>query len=407
MKLLTLGKYKELAGLMWRAEVAGRVPDRGIDLHVLNAVRLMCEACSEGREDAAWHREALSRIDRREHELREDLKAIVGLIGRRREAGEEGKPGNILEGEGRLRGGRRVLKRRGASKRIRASLTSHGPPRRFDARSAGTPVDAGVLRFPEQEATTSSDLCVYCLGPFEVYLDNCPVKDWPNGKGKAIFKFLTTHRSRPIGKEILMDLYWPNAEPHAARNNLNVAVYGLRQAFARISRRSVVLFRSDSYLINPELDLWMDHEAFAGHLAAARALEREGAPALAMDRYRCAEALYRGDFLEEDRYEDWVERLRQSFRDDYLGLLDRLSERSFEQDDYGACLALCNKMLAIDPCHETAHRRAMRCWCRQGVPHLAVRQYHVCRESLARMLQLEPSDDTRDLFEQIRQRQPV
>jgi DNA-binding SARP family transcriptional activator len=64
-------------------------------------------------------------------------------------------------------------------------------------------------------------------------------------------------------------------------------------------------------------------------------------------------------------------------------------------------------MLEIDPCRESPHQRLMRSWSRQGVPHLAVRQYHICREALGREVGLQPSDETTDLFERIRQRKQV
>jgi DNA-binding SARP family transcriptional activator len=252
------------------------------------------------------------------------------------------------------------------------------------------------------------NLAVHCLGPFQAYFNDRQVENWPNGKGKSIFKFLVTQRERPVGKEVLMELFWPNADPYAARNNLNVAIYGLRQGFAKISRScSVVLFRDDCYLLSPALEIWVDFEAFTEHVVAGRCLERAGELALAMYEYRRAEALYQGEFLEEDRYEDWPDALRRSLKDEYLALLDRLSNHYFEVEDYTACVTLCSKMLAEDACHEGPHRRLMRCWSRQGLPHLALRQYRGCRAVLAKELDVEPSEETTELFERIRRREPV
>jgi DNA-binding SARP family transcriptional activator len=251
-------------------------------------------------------------------------------------------------------------------------------------------------------------IAVHCLGQFEVYFDDFPVADWPNGKGKAIFKFLVARRGRMAGKEILMNYFWPNAHPDAARNNLNVAIYGVRQAFAVVNQSlSIILFRDDSYLINPEIRVWIDYEAFLNLLSDARAFERTGELERAVDRYRCAETLYRGEFLEEDRYEGWIETLRASLQDDHLTAIDRLAEYALEEGDYDVSVTLCNRMLEIDPCRESPHQRLMRSWSRQGVPHLAVRQYHICREALGREVGLQPSDETTDLFERIRQRKQV
>jgi DNA-binding SARP family transcriptional activator len=169
----------------------------------------------------------------------------------------------------------------------------------------------------------------------------------------------------------------------------------------------VLLFRDDSYLLNPRLPVWIDGEAFLNHLAAGHDLERRRETTLAIEEYRRAEALYQGDLFQEDRYEDWLEAYRRDFSERYLTLLVGLEEYAFAHHDYGACVDLCKKMLAVDPCHEEPHRRLMQCWSRQGLAHLALRQFHVCREALARELEVDPSPDTTEVFDRIRRREPV
>ena len=73
-----------------------------------------------------------------------------------------------------------------------------------------------------------------------------------------------------------MELFWPDASPEAARNNLNVAIHGLRQALKAASDRQIVLFQDGAYRLNPELTIWVDVEAFERHVAAGRRLEAAG-----------------------------------------------------------------------------------------------------------------------------------
>jgi DNA-binding SARP family transcriptional activator len=123
-----------------------------------------------------------------------------------------------------------------------------------------------------------------------------------------------------------------------------------------------------------------------------------------MREYRAAETLYGGELLEEDRYEEWLVPRRQRLQNEYLGLLDRLGHTCCEQGDAAACIALCLKMLAVDPCREEAHRRLMRCYYRQGQIHLALRQYHLCVETLERELDVAPMPATTALYHQIQER---
>ncbi|MCB9157739.1 MAG: winged helix-turn-helix domain-containing protein [Caldilineaceae bacterium] len=251
-------------------------------------------------------------------------------------------------------------------------------------------------------------LTVYCLGPFRVFQDNQPVTDWPSNKGLSIFKFLVTHRERPVAKEVLMEHFWPDANPDAARNNLNVAIYGLRRALRRTHPDySHVLFQNDSYLLNPTMHIWVDVEEFVRRHAQADQCTQTGQLEEAIDEYRAAEAFYQGEFLEEDRYEDWIVPVRQSLQDEYVGMLEQLSNYYLEQHDLETCILMANKMIAVDSCYEEAHRRLMRCYCRQGYQHLALRQYHLCVEALANELDVEPSTETLKLYVQIRQQSPV
>jgi DNA-binding SARP family transcriptional activator len=44
----------------------------------------------------------------------------------------------------------------------------------------------------------------------------------------------------------------------------------------------------------------------------------------------------------------------------------------------------------------------MRCYSRQGQPYLALRQYHLCMETLQKELDVPPMDETLALYQRIR-----
>jgi DNA-binding SARP family transcriptional activator len=254
-----------------------------------------------------------------------------------------------------------------------------------------------------EEKQVAPALVVYCLGPFRVYQDDQLVADWPSGKGKCVFKYMAANRGRPIPKEVLMDLFWRDADPDAARNNLNVAIHGLRQALRAVRPDfSHILFQDDCYLLNPALGVWIDVEEFMQRYEAGQTLERRGELAGAIREYEAAEGLYQGDFLEEDLYEEWPMARREGLKDSYLFVLDRLSRHYLDERRYAACIHLSQKILAKDNCREEAHRRLMRCYSRQGQRNLALRQYHLCVETLARMLDISPMSETTALYHQIR-----
>jgi DNA-binding SARP family transcriptional activator len=142
-------------------------------------------------------------------------------------------------------------------------------------------------------------------------------------------------------------------------------------------------------------------------VAGGRRLEAAGDLAGAAAEYERALALYQGDFLADDPYEDWPVTTREHLLLGYLDVLDRLGGLSFDRHQYGACVALCRLLVERDPCREDGHRRLMRCFSRQGQPHLALRQYLACAEALDRELGVDPDPATVALATQIRRHQPV
>jgi DNA-binding SARP family transcriptional activator len=250
-------------------------------------------------------------------------------------------------------------------------------------------------------------LAAHLLGRFRVALNDAPVDNLPSGRSRALFDYLLTHRDPWPSREVLMEVFWPDAAPAAARNNLNVVVHGLRRAFHMAADVQVVVFEQGTYRLHPDLRLWVDVDEFDHHVRAGRQLEAAGELAAAMAEYEIAVSLYQGDFLADDPYEEWPVLTREHLRLTHLDTVDRLSHLYFSQGRYAPCVALCQRILERDPCREDAHRRLMRCYGRQGQLHLALRQYRTCVEALRAELAIDPATETVALYEQIHRRESV
>ncbi|MCK4901528.1 MAG: hypothetical protein KAS38_22285, partial [Anaerolineales bacterium] len=92
--------------------------------------------------------------------------------------------------------------------------------------TSATPIEKTALGRKKQPS-----LVVYCLGTFRVYQNDQLITEWQSLKSQAIFKYLLSNSEMPVPKNILMDLFWPDATPKAARRNLHQAIYSLRQLF--------------------------------------------------------------------------------------------------------------------------------------------------------------------------------
>jgi DNA-binding SARP family transcriptional activator len=240
-----------------------------------------------------------------------------------------------------------------------------------------------------------------------VSLDDVVVADWPSRRARELFKYLVTHRRPWLTREQMMEVFWPDSAPEAARNSLNVAIHGLRRALRAAANAPVVVLEAGAYRLDAGLELWIDVDEFERHVEGGRRLEAAGELAAAVAEYELATALYQGDFLADDPYEDWPVLTRERLRVVYLDTLDRLSHLYFAQGQYGSCITLCKVIVQRDSCREDAHRRLMRCFSRQGQTHLALRQYQVCADALQAELTVDPDPSTVTLRDQIRSHQTV
>lgn len=245
-------------------------------------------------------------------------------------------------------------------------------------------------------------LYIYALGSFRVYQGEHLIEGWQGLKGQTIFKYMVTQRNRPVSKERLMALFWPDTDLEAARRNLHQAIYSLRQTLRRYQPEiQYVLYEQDHYSLNPQVPIWLDVDAFEEEVQISRTLISGNQLTEALTALRNAESLYLGDFLEEDLAEEWTIRPRDRLRNLYLATASQLSDQYLAATDTSAAIALYNKILSTDPCDESAHRGLMRCYVAQNQRHLALRQYQTCCRILEEQLGVQPTPETLALFDQV------
>ena len=245
------------------------------------------------------------------------------------------------------------------------------------------------------------------FGSFHIPIENWVIDYWPGKKGKAILAYLAYNHKRRIYRDVLMDIFWPDSSPDSARNCLNVCVHGIRQLFQEfVPDQQFVLFKNDCYFFNPDLEITMDVEEFLLRWRLGQSTEREKGIEAALGEYELAAALYKGDFMQDDIYEEWTTLDRENLKEIYLVVLDRLSKYYSLDGKPMTAVNLCKTILAKDNCREDIHRRLMKCYCRLGYRDRALRQFYKCSEALEKELEVEPTKATLELFAKIKQDLP-
>ena len=197
-------------------------------------------------------------------------------------------------------------------------------------------------------------------------------------------------------------MFWPDADPEAARRNLHQAIYALRQTLnLEDSDFQYIQFWRDCYRLNPDLNLWIDSEEFERHVKLGQSLEESHRFEEAIAEYGIAEGLYQDDFLVEDIYDEWCQSYRLYIWQTYLSVALRLAEYYHDRGEYAATIALSRRILSKENCQEEAHQYLIRSYLKQGQRHLALSQYQECVQLLQDELGLEASTATKKLYQQI------
>jgi class 3 adenylate cyclase/DNA-binding SARP family transcriptional activator len=241
-----------------------------------------------------------------------------------------------------------------------------------------------------------SVLCIYVLGRFEVRSGEQVVIDssWPRRKAATQLKLLTLNKGRWLHREQIIERLWREPEPSAAAVNFRKNLHYLRSAFSEHGLSCPVVSASTDLLaISP--DTWVDFEAFRTQAQIARASGTDTA------LYEEALALYIGDLLPADRYEDWTEPAREDLKTLHNDLLMEVSQLYESQGKIEPAIERLERLLRADPVREEAHRGLMRLFALSGSRDKALRQYQKCAELLRRELGMEPSEEIEGLRAEI------
>ncbi|MCG8351868.1 MAG: winged helix-turn-helix domain-containing protein [Chloroflexales bacterium] len=352
-------------------------------------------------DEQLWRQQAYEAANLREKTLRQQVRALLNLVGESgtSETQQEGEAPPCPAPRSPLHGIDEPEESFNLWQRIQGLLgrKSSSPSLAPTEVTEDNPLESTS---PEQSQQFS--LVIYCLGNFRVYRNACLITDWNGVKARSLLKYLVTYRNTPVAKDILLDVFWPEADPKSARRSLHQAVYSLRQTLRQGEVDfQPILFERDRYALNVGIGIWLDCAKFEAHVQAGQRLEGNGRLAEAIAEYRIAESLYQGDFMEEDLYDDWPRVEQERLKNIYLDIANRLSSYYLRRRDHDEAVTFCQKLLARDPCHEETHRQLMRCYLARGQRHLAVRQYQSCLDILRAELNLTPSTETVTLYQSI------
>lgn len=240
------------------------------------------------------------------------------------------------------------------------------------------------------------------LGEIRFLMDARPLASFPTPKAAYLLCYLLLHRERRHPRARLIDTFWPDRDEHSARRCLSTTLWRLRRTLGdEVNPSPFLAIEGDSIGFHTGCPIWLDVTAFEQAAQETAQIRGQDLSPQQAEMLQAAVALYRGDLM-EGAYDDWCLIERERLASLHLQMLSKLMgfcrrhRRFTEATDYG------QRILTIDPLHETTHRDMMRLYCEKGDRAAAIRQFERCRALLAQEMGIEPMQETLDLYAEIR-----
>lgn len=199
--------------------------------------------------------------------------------------------------------------------------------------------------------------------------------------------------TRPVARDGLCFLFWPDAGDATARHNLSRLLAILR---ATLPDPNLLMAHDDQIALRRPC-IWTDTQAFSDlHLAWSSHGD--------IASLRQAADLWRGPFLEgfslpdSPEFDAWLSLEREHWTRLTLQILSALTDALAIERDYAGAIGYALRTLALDELAEDVHRRLIELYALNGKRSAALQQYERCVTVLERELGVDPMPETQAVY---------
>lgn len=243
------------------------------------------------------------------------------------------------------------------------------------------------------------------FGGLEVTTADGPIPDrvWRKRKARAMFAMLVAARGKDVPREVLLETLWPGMDEERARNNLYVTWTAMKHALAPTAPKggSCPYVETFAGVCRALPGLTSDIDQFDEAAVTARKAEQDGHVEAALASYDLIAEIYRGEFLSGDLYDDWCSQLRDRYRHEFGDAMLAAARLRAERREPERALQTVRVALVHDAWREDLYQAALTYQIECGQRSAAIETYMTCRTRLAEDLGLDPSLETRRLYDRI------
>ena len=249
----------------------------------------------------------------------------------------------------------------------------------------------------------ANEICIFTLGKFYIRQNDSIISAGSSRSKRMweIFKYLLTHQGKSFFPENILESIWPDNDYADPSLVLRAQIYRLRQVLKNeatdLSLATNVVFSQGCYSWEEKVSYWLDVDEFESLATEAERLKTEE-PEEAEAVYRRAIALYRGEYLPESSFSEWIEPMRSYYHDIFLNSVFSLADIYKKKRAYSDIIKLCEHAASIDYFEEKIHLRLIEALMAEGHHKRARAHYNEVTSYYYRELGIKPSEQMKNLY---------
>ncbi|MFV0353383.1 MAG: BTAD domain-containing putative transcriptional regulator [Oscillospiraceae bacterium] len=252
-----------------------------------------------------------------------------------------------------------------------------------------------------EDQKNSSIIYVRFFGNFQMEIGDVCIteKDLRSRRPWTLLQYLMVNRHKGPNRQKVIDVLWPEEASGQPENALKNLVYRMRTYFSKIDElRRIEIIRNTStgYALNNNLPWHFDFEEFDQLIKdSADPYKARGEKIRMLQK---AAGLFKGDFLANHQYEDWVFPFYSRYRIQYIGCVEQLALLLAEEGRNEEIEKVCHEAILVDPYQERVHIIYMRALVNQEKNTMAIQHYEKTSDLFFRELGVRLGKEIRELY---------
>ncbi|WP_296972009.1 BTAD domain-containing putative transcriptional regulator [Tepidanaerobacter sp. EBM-38] len=205
---------------------------------------------------------------------------------------------------------------------------------------------------------------IFTFGDFDIKLDGDSVlkKGKRNNKNLVLLKYFVTFQNKKLVPEDIIESIWPDADFIDPKNALRTQIFRLRKNLEFVGLIDVeslpyrfdIIFENGFYIFNTGDDCIIDYIQFEDSIKKADNL-RATNPDDATEIYRQIIDIYKGEYLAENPYSEWVFIIRSRYHRLFVQSVLRLFKLLKDKKQFNEIIDIYEKVVNYEPFEESFH----------------------------------------------------